>query len=415
MSHPDVRMKGFASRATVEVALDWIDAQLPAFSSLATEDISLLEACGRVLAQDIVSRVDVPSFDRAMMDGFALRSEQTHGASAYNPLSLEIIGTSLPGQGFPGTIGQGQAVRIMTGAPMPAGSDAVLPVEQSIIPKTGRYSEELLVTGEISVGKHVGSLGEDVRQGTTLLQSGRILRPQDVGALSSIGCSQISVIRTPRIRILITGSEVLPWGTMPHGKQIVDANGPMLHALVTRDGGRTTLPGYLPDDPDMLLRALQEPGDIILVSGGSSVGQDDHAPRLLGSHGILAIHGIAMRPSSPAGMGKMGESLVFLLPGNPVSCLCAYDFFAGRAIRALAGRERDWPHEQRRARLTRKLVSTVGRVDYARVKFHGEFAEPVAISGASVLTSTTQADGFVIIPADSEGYAAGSEVKVLLY
>jgi molybdopterin molybdotransferase len=158
-----------------------------------------------------------------------------------------------------------------------------------------------------------------------------------------------------------------------------------------------------------------QPTDVILVSGGSSVGLEDHAPRLISAHGMLAIHGIAMRPSSPAGMGMINNSLVFLLPGNPVSCLCAYDFFAGRAIRALGGRIRDWPHRRITARLTRKLVSTVGRVDYARVKLNGSRAEPIAISGASILTSTTQADGFIVIPADCEGYAVESEVEVMLY
>jgi molybdopterin molybdotransferase len=154
---------------------------------------------------------------------------------------------------------------------------------------------------------------------------------------------------------------------------------------------------------------------VVLVSGGSSVGQEDHVPRLLAEAGELAIHGIAMRPSSPTGMGRIGETLVFLLPGNPVSCLCAYDFFAGRAIRALAGRSRDWPYRRVRCRLSRKLVSTVGRVDYARVQVSDEGIEPLAISGAAVLSSTTRADGFVIIPADSEGYAEGAEVVVLLY
>ena len=415
MTNPDVRMKGFASRTTVEAAVAWINTQLPEFHSLATECVPLLEATGRVLAQDVVSRVDVPGFTRSMMDGFALRAEETYGATAYNSLPLEIIGTSLPGLPFAGIANRGQAVRIMTGAPMPVGFDAVLPVEQSGASGTGEKGETLLVTGELSAGKHVGAIGEDVRIGASVLSATRILRPQDIGVLSSVGCSEVTVIRKPRVRVLITGNEVLSSGTLPQGYQITDANGPMLHSLVTRDGGLPILSGIVPDDPKTLLEALAEPADIILVSGGSSVGLEDHAPRLLDEHGTLAIHGIAMRPSSPTGMGRFGDALVFLLPGNPVSCLCAYDFFAGRAIRLLAGRSRNWPYQRKRATLSRKLVSTVGRVDYARVKLNGDVAEPVAISGASILTSTTRADGFVIIPADSEGYAANTEVEVLLY
>jgi molybdopterin molybdotransferase len=145
------------------------------------------------------------------------------------------------------------------------------------------------------------------------------------------------------------------------------------------------------------------------------VGQEDHAPVLLAEHGELAIHGIAMRPSSPAGMGRLGKRLVFLLPGNPVSCLCAYDFFAGRAIRALGGLPRQWPYRSYRAPLRRKLVSVVGRVDYARVRLSDDQVEPLAISGASVLSSTTRADGFVVVPESREGYPAGAEVEVWLY
>jgi molybdopterin molybdotransferase len=161
--------------------------------------------------------------------------------------------------------------------------------------------------------------------------------------------------------------------------------------------------------------ALNADADVLLVSGGSSVGREDHAPRLLAELGQLAVHGIAMRPSSPTGMGRLGHRLVFLLPGNPVSCLCAYDFFAGRAIRALGGLSRNWPYRCSRAPLARKLVSVVGRVDYARVRAKDEAVEPLAISGASVLSSTTRADGFVLVPSDSEGYPAGAQVDVYWY
>jgi molybdopterin molybdotransferase len=162
--------------------------------------------------------------------------------------------------------------------------------------------------------------------------------------------------------------------------------------------------------------ALADAGaDVILVSGGSSVGSEDHAPRLLAELGELPIHGVAMRPSSPAGVGRIGETLVFLLPGNPVSCLCAYDFFAGRAIRLRGGRAGDWPHRRVRGSVARKIVSAIGRVDYCRVRLVDGAVEPIALSGASILSSTTRADGFVIVPAESEGYGPDSEVTVYLY
>jgi molybdopterin molybdotransferase len=215
--------------------------------------------------------------------------------------------------------------------------------------------------------------------------------------------------------LVITGNELLPSGSQPHGYRIVDANGPMLAALVARDGGLVDFPGLVPDEHDAILKALHAEADVIIVSGGSSVGIEDVAPTLLAEHGELAIHGIAMRPSSPTGLGRIEHRLVFLLPGNPVSCLCAYDFFAGRAIRALGGRTTAWPYRAMRARLARKISSPIGRLDYARVQLVDGAVEPLAVGGASVLSSTTRADGFVIVPADSEGFAPGTEVEVWLY
>lgn len=418
--HPnaDVRMRGFTQRSTVADALDWVDSNLPQFENLGSNNVSLLYAAGRVLARDVTSDVNVPNFQRAMMDGFAVVADDTLGATSYNPIALRILGTCLPSQAFAGNVSPGNAVRIMTGAPLPDGVDAVLPIENA-----QTDGERVQALDEVSPGKHVGRIGEDVRVGDIVARGGHVLRPQDVGILSSLGFNQVSVVRRPRVRILITGNELLPMGTPPTGFQITDANGPMLHALVTRDGGEPITGSIVPDDRDAILAALRRPTadsqqpipDIILVSGGSSVGQEDHVPTLLAEHGELAIHGIAMRPSSPTGMGRLDDRLVFLLPGNPVSCLCAYDFFAGRAIRALGGRDRDWPYRRLRARLTRKLVSVVGRIDYARVQIHNTCAEPLAISGASILSSVTRADGFVVVPMDSEGFPEGAKVEVFLY
>ena len=217
------------------------------------------------------------------------------------------------------------------------------------------------------------------------------------------------------MRLAITGNELLPAGTPPHGARIADANGPMLEALIDRDGGVADFPGLIPDDREAILAALQSEADVVVVSGGSSVGIEDLAPMLVAQHGELAVHGIAMRPSSPTGLGRMGDCLVFLLPGNPVSSLCAYDFFAGRAIRALGGRGKQWPYRSVRGRLSRKLSSPIGRLDYARVKIADGSVDPLAVGGASVLSSTTRADGFMIVPDDSEGFPAGAEVEVWLY
>ena len=217
------------------------------------------------------------------------------------------------------------------------------------------------------------------------------------------------------MRLVVTGNELLPAGSRPEGFHIADANGPMLAALVERDGGVVDFPGLVRDDRQAILDALHADADVVIVSGGSSVGIEDLAPTLVAEHGELAVHGIAMRPSSPTGLGRIGHRLVFLLPGNPVSSLCAYDFFAGRAIRALGGRDNAWPYRSVRARLTRKISSPIGRLDYARVKLVDGLVEPIAVGGASVLSSTTRADGFVIVGDDSEGFAEGADVDVWLY
>lgn len=403
----DVRMRGFTARHTVAAALEWLDLQL---QPLDAEDVPLRLAAGRVLAAPVTSDVDVPGFDRATMDGYALRADSTEGATAYNRLPLAVVGDSMPGSPFDGAISAGEAVRVMTGAPMPRGADAVLPAEW-----VEAEAQAIAALASVSPGKNVGRRGEDIVLGTKLLECGRTLRPQDLGVLSSIGQGAAHVIRQPRVRLVVTGNELLPSGSRPRGFHIADANGPMLAALVERDGGVVDFPGLVRDEPGAILEALQADADVVIVSGGSSVGIEDLAPMLVAQHGELAVHGIAMRPSSPTGFGRIGDRLVFLLPGNPVSSLCAYDFFAGRAVRALGGRSKEWPYRAIRGKLNRKISSPIGRLDYARVKIKEGMVEPIAIAGASLLSSTTRADGFVIVGDDSEGFAAGAEVNVWLY
>lgn len=401
-------MRGFDRRNTVAEALQWIDDHT---QQLPQETVELPSAAARTLATDIHSQVAVPGFARAMMDGFAVRAADTQGASPYNPLTLRVAGEALPGKPCSQTVTPGLCARIMTGAPMPRGADAVLPVEQVVIIS----AREISAQGEVTPAKHVGQVGEDVGPGQLVLRAGRRLRPQDLGLLSSIGVGHLDVVQRARVRIVITGNELLPPGSQPDAHHITDANGLMLEALVRRDGGIAINPGIVPDDPEEILRAVREAVEVVLVSGGSSVGQEDHASVLLHQHGELPIHGIAMRPSSPTGIGRLGDRLVVLLPGNPVSCLCAYDFFAGRIIRRLGGRNQRWPYPTKRHRLARKIVSTVGRLDYVRVRLDEHGVEPIAVGGASVLSSTTVADGFVIVPEDSEGYPPGAEVDVHYY
>jgi molybdopterin molybdotransferase len=225
------------------------------------------------------------------------------------------------------------------------------------------------------------------------------------------------VVRRPEVSIIVTGDELLPCGAKPEGFRIVDSNSVMLEALVHRDVGRPKILPIVPDRrEEVRATILAADADVLLISGGSSVGQEDHAPRVLAEIGELNIHGIALRPASPAGIGFLGGNRpVFLLPGNPVSCLCAYDLFAGPALRRLGGRSREMPYRVAGLPLASKLVSVVGRVDYVRVKIHEGQVTPLAASGASILSSTTRADGFVLVPRDSEGYAPGEMVQVYFY
>lgn len=404
----DVRMKGFAERADVEEVLGFLAVES---SALDAERVPLADCVGRVLAEGVHAEVDVPGFARSAMDGYAIRGEDSFGASAYEPADFELLGHALPGQPFKGRVGPGSAVRVMTGAPLPEGADAVVMAEVC-----SEEAGRLRVGEAVAPRKHVGAVGEDIRRGQQVLVAGRRLRAQDAGLLASIGVAEALCVRRPRVQLVVTGDELLPAGSRPEPPHIVDSNSVVLRALIARDGA-TTLPfEILPDRPELIREAIEAPGaDVVLVSGGSSVGVEDHAPRLVAELGSLDFHGISMRPSSPAGVGRVEGRFVFLLPGNPVSCLCAYEFFAGPTLRALGGRSRRWPHRRVTLPLARKIVSAVGRTDYVRVAVEAGHVVPLATSGASILSSTVRASGCVIVPREQEGMPDGALVEVLLY
>ncbi|UQA62100.1 gephyrin-like molybdotransferase Glp [Polyangium aurulentum] len=412
----DVRMRGFRQRKSVEEALRALEERT---ALLEPERVKVTEASGRVLAEDVAAASAVPHFRRAAMDGWAVVGESTFGAGSYAPVEIAIIGEARPGRPFAGSLRKGEAVRITTGAPVPEGADAVLMAERAEeVTEEGRTL--LRVAEPVAPGKHVGAVGEDVPEGAIVATRGRKLRPQDVGLLASVGVAEISVVRRPRVRIVITGDELLAPGSMPSGACIVDSNSVVLTALVRRDGAASVSTVRAVDRYEEVRDAIGGGDeDVVLVSGGSSVGPEDHAPLALAEIGEVTVHGVAMRPSSPAGFGFVPRDgrlrPVFLLPGNPVSCLCAYEFFGGPTIRAMGGLPRAWPHPRVKARLAAKIVSELGRMDYVRVKLQGDLVTPIMTSGASILSSTTRADGVVLVPAGLEGHAEGEEVEVFLY
>jgi molybdopterin molybdotransferase len=411
----DVRMKGFRERTSVEEALAILGRRV---APLGAETVLVTRAAGRVAAADVTAVVDVPHFARAAMDGYALAGESTFGATSYAPVTLRVLGASMPGRPFAGAVGRGEAVSIATGAPIPAGCDAVLMAENAEEEEVAG-ARQVKVSAPVAPQKNVGQVAEDVRRGTVVVRAGRRLRAQDLAVLLSVGVGEVQVVRRPTVRIIVTGDELLPPGSVPSGACIVESNSTMLAALCDRDGAAGVTAVHVDDRRELVREAMAgATEDVVLVTGGSSVGPEDHAPHVLAEIGEVTVHGVAMRPASPAGFGFLGperDRPLFLLPGNPAACLCAYEFFAGPAIRARGGRPWEWPHRRRRCRVKEKIVSVLGRTDWVRVAVDGDDVTPIMTAGASIISSTTRADGVVIVPGGLEGHGEGEWVEVLLY
>ncbi|WP_020466823.1 molybdopterin molybdotransferase MoeA [Singulisphaera acidiphila] len=403
-------MQGFRDRTQVEDVLALISRRI---ERLDVEPVALRNTAGRVLGEEIRAGAPVPAFDRAAMDGYALQGHETKDATVRTPALFHCIGEARPGHLCNLTVGPGETIQITTGSALPRGADTVVRVES-----TQREGPMVRVLEATAVGRHVGRIGEDIEAETVVLSAGRVLRPQDLGVLSAVGAGTVAVVRQSRVAVISTGDELITAGHLPSAYQIADMNSGMLEALIVRDGGVPRIVGPLPDDRDRIRAEIAEAArwaDVVLISGGTSTGPEDHIPGIVAELGELVIHGVALRPAGPAGLGFIGRTAVVLLPGNPVSCLCAYDFFAGPIVRLQGGRPRNWPYRPMSLPLSRPLVSIAGRVDYARVKVEQGQVEPLATSGASILSSTTRADGFVVVPSELDGYPANALVTVWLY
>jgi len=396
---------------------------------LAVEEAFLSAALGRVLAREIISPADLPSFDRSTMDGFAVRSADTFGATESLPALLAVAGDIPMGSMPSRPLGKGEAMKIATGGALPPAADAVVMFEHVQSVDAGTIE----VVKPVAPQENVSFKGEDITKGEVVLLTGHVLRPQDLAVLASMGVTRVPLYERPRVAIISTGNELVPADAEPAPGQIRDSNSYNLEGLITLSGGAAKRMGIVRDDPARLRSALEEAMKdcrIVLFTGGSSVGTADFTARVineLGSPGVL-VHGVAIKPGKPliAGMvkGPEGPVPVFGLPGHPVAVANCFDLFVKPVLAqftgavpnpALAGIA---PQRTVRARLARSISSSPGREDHVRVTLEkredGLWARPV-FGGSGLISSLVRALGTVVVPVNTIGIETGEDVEVRLF
>ena len=369
-----------------------------------------VEACpvsaadGRVLAESIAADRAVPRYDRAATDGYAVRARDTFGASDRSPVTLAHTESRVP---------EGGAVPVQTGNALPEGAEAVVMVEQ-----TQRRGADVLVYDAVADGENVATTGEDVAVGQRLLAAGRRVRPSDLALLRSAGHETVSAAERPRVSVIPTGDELVPAGADPATGETVETNGLLVSTLVTQWGGVATRRDIVPDDEATLGRAIERDTDhdVVVTTGGSSVGERDLVADVVQARGDVLFHGVALTPGRSVGAGVVDDTVVLVLPGAPVSCLVTAVQFLRPLVAWLAGTNPP-AHSTIEGRLTAKLRSEPGTHTFARVRL-GETnseqraVEPVRTGGAGVMSSVTRSDGWVEIPPEREGFAAGTTVSI---
>jgi len=390
----------FRELETVENAKKTLLQEIKPIQS--SEEIPLENGVERVLARSIQANLDLPHYHRAAMDGYALRAQDTLGATPDSPVFLELSDT----------IREGSCVQVHTGSPIPEGADAVVMLEDT------QLSEGIVeVRAQLHPLKNIGTKGEDVKKGETVLEKGHLLRPCDIALLASLEIEEIEVFKKPRVTIIPTGNELIPRGqkgSLPPGK-IRETNGLMAALYTKKWGGEPHLKEIIKDNPTLLEQAIQENldnSDLLLICGGTSVGKRDYAAKVVGSLASCFIHGIQMSPGKPTALAIIRDTPVICLPGYPVACLTALLNFAKPVLLKLA----HLPETKReiKATLAEKAASHPGYETYLRVKIKNGKAYPLMTRGAGILSSVTQATGYITIPPDIEGYKAGTEVTVTL-
>lgn len=376
-----------------------------------TERVSIRDARDRVLAADVVSAYDVPPFDRAAMDGYAVIAGDTFGAGRYEPRVLRCIEKVYTGQVPSRRLSSGECIEIATGAPMPEGADAVVMVEET----DKADATTVRVFTPVYPRQHVGRRAADIAAGQPLLARGSLLNPSRVGALAATGVRDIDVFARPRVAILSTGSEIVEPGQPLGPGQIYDINQFTLSAVIGAHGGVAvaggTAPDSLPDLTDSMRRAAAE--DIVVFSGGSSVGERDLLLDALQIAGEVIFHGIAVKPGKPTVFGRVGPRPVLGMPGYPTSCLSNAYLLLVPLLRRIARLPEHRPLSVRLP-LSRRIVSTTGRHQFYTVRIVDGGATP-AFKASGDITSMAHADGYIEIPAQTDLVEAGEVVDVRLF
>jgi molybdopterin molybdotransferase len=375
------------------------------------ERLHLRAALGRVLAQDVVSTLDVPGHDNSAMDGYAYRAGDLTGTSA----PLRVVGTAFAGHPFSGEVKAGEAVRIMTGGVMPAGADTVV-MQERVQAADGRVS----IPGGQPQGQNVRRRGSDIAKGAVVFARGQLLRPAEIGMLASLGISEVSVYRKLRVAFFSTGDELVSFGRELAPGQLYDSNRYSIHALLARIGAEPLDLGLVPDDPATIERTFREASriaDVVVTSGGVSVGEADFVKQILNQLGEVLFWKIAMKPGRPLAYGKLGDAHFFGLPGNPVSAMVTFYQFVREALCILMGMTEPPAIPTFKAICTTAIKKAPGRTEFQRgiLSLSPEGRWTVRVTGdqsSSILSSMSQANCFIVLADDQGNTPAGAEVDV---
>ncbi|MSO30154.1 MAG: molybdenum cofactor biosynthesis protein [Acidobacteria bacterium] len=402
-------MRPFKGTIPLDQARALIDGAIRPIERI--EHVALEAANGRVLAKDVVSTTDVPPFTRAAMDGYAVRAEDTAGASRQQPTTLAWIEKVFTGQMPSRTVGPGQCTEIATGAPMPPGADAVVMVEETDADESGHVR----IFAPVEPRQNTGRQGADIQRGQTVLRAGQELNASRVGAIAAVGLRSIDVYARPRVAVLSTGNEIVEPGKPLEPGHIYDINRFTLSAAVAEHGGVPVPHRAAADTIEDISRAvddcLQE--DVLVFSGGSSVGERDLILDVLGNRGEILFHGISVKPGKPTAFGLIDGKPFFGMPGYPSSCLSNAYILLGPALRAVA---RLPPRIVKKVLvpLAQRILSTTGRHQFYTVRIVDGAALP-AFKQSGDITSMSQADGYIEIPIDTDVVEQGAMVEVTLF